>query len=79
VDSDQRRVVVPVSNGARMLADAVRDLDAAGLTLDDLALRRPTLDDVFLMLTGHEAEEKPANDGAPTGRRSERATERVSA
>jgi ABC-2 type transport system ATP-binding protein len=79
VDSDQRRVVVPVSNGARILADAVRDLDAAGLTLDDLALRRPTLDDVFLMLTGHEAEEKPADDGAPTGRRGERATERVSA
>src|SRR5262249_27120935 len=57
VDAEQRRVVVPVTNGSRMLAEAVRDLDAAGLALDDLALRRPTLDDVFLTLTGHEAEE----------------------
>jgi ABC-2 type transport system ATP-binding protein len=67
-------VVVPVTNGAHLLAGAIRDLDASGLQLDDLALRRPTLDDVFLTLTGHAAEETPA---APTpvdqsGRRSER-------
>jgi ABC-2 type transport system ATP-binding protein len=60
VDAEHRRVVVPVANGSRLLADAVRDLDAAGLRLDDLALRRPTLDDVFLTLTGHAAEETPA-------------------
>ena len=35
----------------------VRDFDAAGLGIDDLAVRRPTLDDVFLSLTGHVAEE----------------------
>ncbi len=34
-------------------ASVVRDLDAAQILLDDLALRRPTLDDVFLTLTGH--------------------------
>ncbi|HKV84358.1 MAG TPA: ATP-binding cassette domain-containing protein [Ktedonobacterales bacterium] len=57
VDMEQRRVVVPVTNGSRLLTNAVRDLDVAGLQLDDLALRRPTLDDVFLTLTGHEAEQ----------------------
>jgi ABC-2 type transport system ATP-binding protein len=35
----------------------VRRLDEAGVGVDDLALRRPTLDDVFLALTGHVAEE----------------------
>jgi ABC-2 type transport system ATP-binding protein len=57
VDAERRRVVVPVVNGARLLASVVRDLDAASVPLDDLALRRPTLDDVFLTLTGHVAEE----------------------
>jgi ABC-2 type transport system ATP-binding protein len=59
LDAERRRVVVPVTNGSRLLAGAVRDLDTAGLQLDDLALRRPTLDDVFLTLTGHAAEEAP--------------------
>ena len=79
VDADRRRIVVPVTNGARLLPNVVRDLDAAGLQLDDLALRRPTLDDVFLALTGHEAEESPAEQSqTPTGLRG-RSTERVSA
>jgi ABC-2 type transport system ATP-binding protein len=68
VDADRRKIVVPVSDGSRLLAGAVRDLDAAGVTLDDLALRRPTLDDVFLALTGHEAEQAPAPDTVSTGR-----------
>jgi ABC-2 type transport system ATP-binding protein len=65
VDAERRHVVVPVVRGAQLLANAVRDLDAAGIELDDLALRRPTLDDVFLVLTGHAAEslaqEEPAS------------------
>jgi ABC-2 type transport system ATP-binding protein len=77
VDHEHRRIVVPVTNGSRLLPSAVRDLDTAGLQLDDLALRRPTLDDVFLTLTGHAAEETPANESAPTGR--VRSNERVSA
>jgi ABC-2 type transport system ATP-binding protein len=40
-----------------VIADAVRRLDDAGVAIDDIALRRPTLDDVFLTLTGHAAEE----------------------
>ena len=78
VDPERRRVVAPVTNGSRLLADAVRDLDAAGVMLDDLALRRPTLDDVFLTLTGHEAEERPDADAAPASH-DQRASERVSA
>ena len=44
-----------------MIAEAVRRLDAAGVGIDDIALRRPTLDDVFIALTGHAAEE-PAGE-----------------
>ena len=39
------------------IVEAVRRLDEAGVDVDDLGLRRPTLDDVFLTLTGHVAEE----------------------
>ncbi len=45
-------MTVEVADGARALAPIVRELDAADLTVDDLALRRPTLDEVFLHLTG---------------------------
>jgi ABC-2 type transport system ATP-binding protein len=49
-------VSLPVAEGASILAEVVRRLDAAGVEISDLALRRPTLDDVFLALTGHAAE-----------------------
>jgi ABC-2 type transport system ATP-binding protein len=39
------------------VAEAVRRLDEAGVDIDDVAIRRPTLDDVFMELTGHAAEE----------------------
>jgi ABC-2 type transport system ATP-binding protein len=54
VEMDGRRVTAPVTNGAAALADVVRALDAADIVIDDIALRRPTLDEVFLRLTGHE-------------------------
>ena len=47
-----RRLSVPVSGGAPALVAAVRELDQAGIPIEDVALRRPTLDDVFLRLTG---------------------------
>jgi len=46
------------------LAPVVRELDAAGIEVDDLALRRPTLDEVFLHVTGPGAAE-PADPAAP--------------
>ena len=57
VDADERRVTAPVSGGSLVLVEAVRALDAAHVAIDDVVLRRPTLDDVFLSLTGHAAEE----------------------
>jgi ABC-2 type transport system ATP-binding protein len=59
VEAARRGLVVPVTGGAAILADALRRLDAAGVRVDDVGLRRPTLDDVFLTLTGHMAEVKP--------------------
>src|SRR5512132_1300469 len=46
------RISVPVSGGSTALVAAVRELDQAGILIEDVALRRPTLDDVFLRLTG---------------------------
>ena len=56
VDEHVRRITVPARGGARSLVQVVRDLDEARIAIDDIALRRPTLDDVFLTLTGHAAE-----------------------
>jgi ABC-2 type transport system ATP-binding protein len=57
VDEHTRRVSVAVHGGARVLTETLRRLDAAGVGLHDVALRRPTLDDVFLTLTGHRTED----------------------
>ena len=54
---------MPASGGgATVLVQVVRDLDEAGIVIDDIGLRRPTLDDVFLALTGHAAESSPWAD-----------------
>ncbi|MFE7801240.1 ATP-binding cassette domain-containing protein [Nocardia sp. NPDC057440] len=49
------RIAIPAADGAKTLAEALRRLDGAGIELVDIALRRPSLDDVFLQLTGHLA------------------------
>jgi ABC-2 type transport system ATP-binding protein len=43
----------------------VRRLDDTDIAVDDIAMRRPTLDDVFIALTGHKAEEEPAEEPRP--------------
>src|SRR3954465_3145663 len=50
-------VHVPIRRRSGIIAEAVRRLDDAGVGIDDIAVRRPTLDDVFIALTGHKAEE----------------------
>jgi ABC-2 type transport system ATP-binding protein len=65
VDEHTRRITVPANGGAQRLVQVVRDLDEAAIAIDDIGLRRPTLDDVFLTLTGHAAELAPA--GADNG------------
>jgi ABC-2 type transport system ATP-binding protein len=52
LDRSIRRVSVPVDAGSEHLVRAARALDGAGIAVDDIALRRPTLDEVFLALTG---------------------------
>jgi ABC-2 type transport system ATP-binding protein len=54
-----QRVIVPVRHRSGVIADAVLRLNAAGVGIDDIVVHRPTLDDVFLHLTGHRAEEDP--------------------
>jgi len=56
VDAHTRKLTAPVAGGAKLLAEVIRELDDNGVEIDDIALRRPTLDDVFLSLTGHHAE-----------------------
>ena len=51
-----------------VLVEAVRALDGAGVAIDDVVLRRPTLDDAFLSLTGHVALEDDTKADAPAGR-----------
>jgi ABC-2 type transport system ATP-binding protein len=53
VDDHARQLTAPVRGGAGVLVETLRPLDAQGVGLLDVALRRPTLDDVFLTLTGH--------------------------
>ncbi len=57
VDQHGRRVQVAVGAGAKSLVEALRRLDVEGVTVLDVGLHRPTLDDVFLSLTGHVTEE----------------------
>ncbi|MGB9375887.1 MAG: ATP-binding cassette domain-containing protein [Mycobacteriales bacterium] len=62
IDEQARSLTVPVSGGTDVLIDATRRLEADSVPVLDIALRRPTLDDVFLSLTGHAAEEAGAED-----------------
>jgi len=64
VTVDGRRICIPIITGSKGLMEAVRRLDEQGIEPSDLALRRPTLDDVFLSLTGRAAEETRATDAA---------------
>jgi ABC-2 type transport system ATP-binding protein len=62
VDTHTRRLTAPTEGGAQQLVTIIRALDEAGIAIDDIGLRRPTLDDVFMSLTGHAAEEIEIED-----------------
>jgi ABC-2 type transport system ATP-binding protein len=68
VDDATRTIVAPVSDGSAALTQVVRRLGAEHIAVDDIGLRRPTLDDVFLTLTGHRAEEAAAEPAPAKGR-----------
>jgi ABC-2 type transport system ATP-binding protein len=78
-DEETRLIRVPVgSDGPTVLLETVRRLDDAGIPIEDIALHRPTLDDVFLSLTGHAAElaigeeEEPESEPAKRRMRKDR-------
>jgi ABC-2 type transport system ATP-binding protein len=74
VDEHTRRLTAPAVGGAQQLIAVIRALDDADIAIDDVGLRRPTLDDVFLALTGHAAEVATAEEAddtpVPAGRTS---------
>ena len=61
-DPRNRSLVTPIEGGAPVLAQALRELERAQIAVQDVGLRRPTLDDVFLSLTGHGAEPEEATE-----------------
>ena len=67
IDSHTRRAGVGVDAGAKSLIEALRRLDLQNIPVQDVGLRRPTLDDVFLALTGHAAEIVTARGNGQTG------------
>jgi ABC-2 type transport system ATP-binding protein len=70
IDHEAGRVRIPVGGtGPSALLDSVRRLDDGSIALADIALHRPTLDDVFLSLTGHAAEQEQEEDEGPAKKR----------
>src|SRR6476659_9169844 len=65
-DEQTRRLSLPVRGGTEVLAEALRRLDGSDVQVLDIGLRRPDLDDVFLALTGHAAEQKPDSSAEPS-------------
>jgi ABC-2 type transport system ATP-binding protein len=71
VDNNTGEINVPVgTDGIAILTEAIRRLDAESIRLADVGLRRPTLDDVFLGLTGHAAEGATEGEDSEDGDRS---------
>jgi ABC-2 type transport system ATP-binding protein len=66
-DAASGRISLPVHHGAGTLAEVVRRVDGAGLEVAELSLHRPSLDDVFLALTGRRAEGDDADGGTAAG------------
>ncbi|MFD0037732.1 ATP-binding cassette domain-containing protein [Streptomyces anulatus] len=58
LDADRRRIGAPAPDRMAALARTVRMLEEAGIEAEDIAVRRPTLDEVFLSLTGQPADER---------------------
>ncbi|MCI0690302.1 MAG: ATP-binding cassette domain-containing protein [Sporichthyaceae bacterium] len=69
VDAEMGRVVLPVADGAAILPHVAARLAESGLRVSDLALRRPSLDDVFLTLTGQSSETPSGMDTSAVGGR----------
>ncbi len=77
IGDDRRRLSVPVATESGLMSRVVRELEEAGVQLDDVGLHRPTLDDVFLTLTGHAVDDvgssRSSNDESDNGQMGEEA------
>ena len=70
LDEGLRQISSPVSTGSAALFEVLKSLDSSGIHALDVGLKRPSLDDVFLSLTGHAAEEKKEEvEGKKRGRK----------
>jgi ABC-2 type transport system ATP-binding protein len=67
IDREALTVTMPVPETEGIVPAVVRLFDSKGVPLTDVVVRRPTLDDVFLQLTGHTADEEPAGDNPERG------------
>lgn len=64
-DKTRGRLSIPAPDGVETLMTTLREMDNTKIKLQDIGLRRPSLDDVFLKLTGHVAQAQPATTGRP--------------
>ena len=71
-DSQMHKISVAAPGGTATLIEALRELDSAGIHPLDIALKRPSLDDVFLALTGHAAEEQVQESNSNRSKRGKR-------
>jgi ABC-2 type transport system ATP-binding protein len=76
VDEGMRSVSAPVTTGSKALIEAARMLDDQGIHPLDIGLKRPSLDDVFLSLTGHVAEDEKADELESAGTKGRRGEKR---
>ncbi len=72
-ETHSRRITAPVTGGPAALETALHRLRAAGVAIVEIGLRRPTLDDVFLALTGHGCEPAAASEEEPAREKEETA------
>ena len=64
VDADRRFMSITMEDGPKGLKQILNDLEMAGIEIDELSLRKPTLDEVFLTLTGHDTGVAKTEQGA---------------
>ncbi len=67
VDEASVEISVAIVNGGRLLAGIIRDFDEAGIEISEIGIRQPTLDEVFLSLTGQTAESAESPNGTGEG------------
>ena len=79
VSADRRTISIAVADGPAALREVLGRVESLGIRLHDVGMKRPTLDDVFLQLTGHAATDDSDDDAAPPKGRKKRAAPKENA